>query len=79
MKKALIFTTAALLVGTVVAYLVFGREENGAAQSLKTAPIGREDLARVVLATGKVEPLARVELKSRASGVVDHQTFRSGM
>jgi HlyD family secretion protein len=33
--------------------------------------VAREDLARVVLATGKIEPLSRVELKSRAGGVVE--------
>jgi HlyD family secretion protein len=52
------------------AYFVFSKDRNGAPQGPKTVKVGREDLARVVLATGKIEPYSKVELKSRASGVV---------
>jgi HlyD family secretion protein len=36
----------------------------------KLAVIERGDIARSVVATGKVEPLAKVEVKSKASGIV---------
>jgi HlyD family secretion protein len=36
----------------------------------KLAPVERGDLARVVVATGKIEPLSKVEVKSKASGMV---------
>jgi HlyD family secretion protein len=36
----------------------------------KLARVERGDLARSVVATGKVEPLAKVEIKSKASGIV---------
>lgn len=36
----------------------------------KLATITRGDLARSVVATGKIEPLAKVEIKSKASGIV---------
>ncbi len=36
----------------------------------KLAKIERGDLARSVVATGKIEPLAKVEVKSKASGIV---------
>ena len=36
----------------------------------KLAAITRGDLARSVVATGKIEPLAKVEIKSKASGIV---------
>ena len=36
----------------------------------KLAPVDRGDLARVVVATGKIEPLSKVEVKSKASGMV---------
>lgn len=36
----------------------------------KLASVTRGDLARSVVATGKIEPLAKVEIKSKASGIV---------
>lgn len=36
----------------------------------KLAAAERGDLARVVVATGKIQPLAKVEVKSKASGIV---------
>ena len=71
MKKPLVIGAIAVLVGSVAVYMVYSKDKAGPAQGLKTATIAREDVARVVLATGKIEPLTRVELKSRASGVVE--------
>jgi HlyD family secretion protein len=36
----------------------------------KFASVERGDLARVVVATGKIEPLSKAEIKSKASGIV---------
>jgi HlyD family secretion protein len=36
----------------------------------KLATVDRGDLARVVVATGKIEPLSKAEIKSKASGLV---------
>src|ERR1700687_1876988 len=36
----------------------------------KLASVERGDLARVVVATGKIQPLSKVEIKSKASGIV---------
>ena len=36
----------------------------------KLAAVERGDLARVVVATGKIQPLSKVEVKSKASGMV---------
>ncbi|MGA2324920.1 MAG: biotin/lipoyl-binding protein, partial [Bryobacteraceae bacterium] len=36
----------------------------------KLAGVERGDIARSVVATGKIEPLAKVEVKSKASGIV---------
>lgn len=36
----------------------------------KLASVERGDIARSVVATGKIEPLAKVEIKSKASGIV---------
>jgi HlyD family secretion protein len=37
----------------------------------KLAAVERGDIARSVVATGKIEPLTKVELKSKASGIVE--------
>ena len=36
----------------------------------KLAKVERGDLAKSVVATGKVEPITKVEVKSKASGIV---------
>src|SRR5438477_12905822 len=36
----------------------------------KLAKVERGDLARVVVATGKIQPLSKAEIKSKASGIV---------
>src|SRR5713101_8035682 len=36
----------------------------------KLAAVERGDLARVVVATGKIQPLSKAEIKSKASGIV---------
>ena len=36
----------------------------------KIASVDRGDLAKVVVATGKIQPLSKVEVKSKASGIV---------
>ncbi len=36
----------------------------------KLATVERGDLARVVVATGKIQPLSKAEIKSKASGIV---------
>jgi HlyD family secretion protein len=44
----------------------------------KLAPVERGDLARVVVATGKIQPLSKVEVKSKASGIVKKLYFDYG-
>jgi HlyD family secretion protein len=44
---------------------------NNSIDPTKLAAVSRGDLARSVVATGKIEPLAKVEVKSKASGIVE--------
>ena len=44
----------------------------------KLATVERGDIARSVVATGKIEPLAKVEVKSKASGIVKKIYFDYG-
>src|SRR5688572_13754729 len=71
MRRYLAVSAVALVAGSVAVYVAYPKDKAGAAAGLKTVAVVREDVARVVLATGKIEPLTKVELKSRASGVVE--------
>jgi len=46
--------------------------------SSKLSTVTRGDLARSVVATGKIQPLAKVEVKSKASGIVKQLMFHYG-
>ncbi|MCH7765882.1 MAG: efflux RND transporter periplasmic adaptor subunit [Acidobacteria bacterium] len=58
-------------VGLVVILLaVTGLSSNHQIDPSRLAEIERGDIARSVVATGKIEPLSKVEVKSKASGIV---------
>jgi len=66
-----------IIIGAFVVLLVVGVfsvriafSANNEIDPSKLAPVERGDIARSVVATGKIEPLAKVELKSKASGIV---------
>jgi HlyD family secretion protein len=67
-----IYALAALLV--VVALGGFGLTRMTGAKAeidpSKLAPVLRGDLARSVVATGRVEPISKVEIKSKANGII---------
>ena len=44
----------------------------------KLAKVERGDLARSVVATGKIEPITRVEVKSKASGIIQKLLVNAG-
>jgi len=48
------------------------RVSNNQIDPSKLATVERGDIARSVVATGKIQPLAKVEVKSKASGIVKH-------
>src|SRR6202171_3318574 len=67
------------IIWGAVAVLVLGGGSYGVMAALrptrtidpsKLASVERSDLARVVVATGKIQPLSKVEVKSKASGIV---------
>lgn len=70
-KKWLILTivvVAVVLVGAVVVYAL--SSGGNKIDPSKLAKVERHDLAKSVVATGKVEPITKVEIKSKASGIV---------
>ncbi len=60
-----------VLVAAVAAFVVVAARHPGPAlDASKLATVERGDLARSVVATGRIQPLAKVEVKSKASGIV---------
>ncbi|MFY9688419.1 MAG: efflux RND transporter periplasmic adaptor subunit [Candidatus Acidiferrales bacterium] len=67
---------AALVLIVVVASAAF--RPNRAIDPDKLAVVERGDIARSVVATGKIEPLTKVEVKSKASGIVERLFVDAG-
>lgn len=70
-KKRFVLTIVVVVLGLGGAgvYAALSRGSHKIDPS-KLAKVERGDLARVVVATGKIEPLAKVEIKSKASGII---------
>jgi HlyD family secretion protein len=69
-RRRLIFGGA--VVAILVAFGVVAARGNGKTiDPSRLAAIEKGDLARSVVATGKVQPLTKVEIKSKASGIVE--------
>jgi len=68
-RRRLIFGTAAAAIVAVFA-LVAATRGNHEIDPSKLATVEKGDVARSVVATGKIQPLAKVEIKSKASGIV---------
>jgi HlyD family secretion protein len=71
-KKFWIWLSVIILV--VVLLLGFGLARMVSGSSLdpnKIAKVTRGDVARSVVATGKIQPITKVEVKSKASGIVE--------
>jgi HlyD family secretion protein len=70
-KRRWIWFSALLLVVVVgVVTAAIALRSNHVVDPSKLARIEKGDIARSVVATGKIEPLAKVEVKSKASGIV---------
>ena len=69
-----IIVVLVLIVGVAVA---FSRGSSKIDPS-KLAKVEKGDLAKSVVATGKVEPITKVEVKSKASGIVKKLLFEYG-
>jgi HlyD family secretion protein len=72
-RKWLRWTGMVLLLGLVVTGVVGLRKKlraNHTIDAAKLATVEKGDVARSVVATGKIQPLAKIEVKSKASGIV---------
>ncbi len=84
MAKKRVFTISFLsVVGLLVAfggYWVFGAlfAVDKTIPSEKLAKVEKGSIAKSVVATGKIEPLSKVEIKSKASGIIKYLYVNSG-
>src|ERR1035438_4528928 len=70
-RKRIIYGVVAAVVVLAIAGGVIAATSGGTKiDPSKLARVDREDLAKSVVATGKIEPITKVEVKSKASGIV---------
>jgi HlyD family secretion protein len=70
-KKRIIYAAiAVVLVLLIVGGLIAATSGGTKIDPSKLAKVEKGDLAKSVVATGKVEPITKVEIKSKASGIV---------
>ena len=69
---------AALLVLVLAVVLVRGARHGGKKSAILTAPVEPRNIALTIEATGTVEPIDLVEVKSKASGLIVHMPVEIG-
>ncbi len=70
-RKRYIYIGALILAVVVIVLIVTAATRGGTKiDPTKLAKVERGDLAKSVVATGKVQPISKVEVKSKASGIV---------
>jgi HlyD family secretion protein len=70
-RKRIIYIAIAVALVLVVAGALIAATSGGTKiDKTKLATVDKGDLAKSVVATGKIEPITKVELKSKASGIV---------
>jgi HlyD family secretion protein len=69
-RRWILVTVIVVLLAGATIGLTAALRPNHQIDPSKLAAVERGDVARSVVATGKIEPLAKVEIKSKASGIV---------
>ncbi|NQT79233.1 MAG: efflux RND transporter periplasmic adaptor subunit [Candidatus Aminicenantes bacterium] len=70
MKKVIILIVVVVVVGVLLFLAVKGCQTSGGNQPLNTATVEKGNISKTVVATGKVEPLYKAEIKSKIGGLV---------
>lgn len=70
-KRRLIFIVSTVIALLLIVLVAMAATRGGAKiDSGKLAKVERGDLAKSVVATGKIQAITQVEVKSKASGIV---------
>ena len=71
-RRLWIWVTLGIMVVVIGAAVALARMVSGSSiDPNKIAKVTRTDVARSVVATGKIQPITKVEVKSKASGIVE--------
>jgi len=71
-RRLWIWVTLGIMVVVIGAAVALARMVSGSSiDPNKIAKVTRGDVARSVVATGKIQPITKVEVKSKASGIVE--------
>ncbi len=71
-RKRVFYVGGSILAVIIIAVIVMAATRGGTKiDPAKLGKVERGDLAKSVVATGKIEPITKVELKSKASGIVE--------
>ena len=77
-RRRLVAIGAAVVLVLAAVGLMAARSGGKEIDPSRLATVDKGDLARSVVATGKIQPLAKVEIKSKASGIVQRLFVDSG-
>lgn len=81
-KKSRKYLVVSVLVLVVTAAIVYGYSAMSGTRAeidpSRLVAVERGDLARSVVATGRVEPISKVEIKSKANGIIKELRVKAG-
>jgi HlyD family secretion protein len=69
--KKRLFIAVGLVVAVGLSFVVFGSGGGGDIDPSRLATVERGTMVRSVVATGKIEPITKVEIKSKANGIIE--------
>ncbi len=70
MKKIILIIVIVVVVGVFGFLAIKGCQTQGGNQPLNTATVERGNISKTVVATGKIEPLYKAEIKSKIGGLI---------
>jgi len=78
MKKAIIIIVIVVLVAVFSFVAIRGCRTGGESQIENTATVERGNISKTVVATGKIEPLYKAEIKSKIGGLINQFYVEEG-
>ena len=78
MKKLLILIVVVAIIGGVIAYLKIASKPDDPLANARTEKVTRGDITLAAVATGKIYPLAEIEVKSKIGGVINEFFVEEG-
>src|SRR5258708_7717165 len=77
-RKLFIIIGLVVVVALVAAGIVYAKSSGTKIDESKIAKVEQGDLAKSVVATGKITPITQIDIKSKASGIVKNLFVDAG-